>query len=107
MAVVNGLDEFNMKIKSLGNLTQAFADEFVKRVRDRSPVATGLLKSSWQMEAKPGVLELRNTALNEEGIPYATYVEFGTYKTAPALMISTTILEKKDILKVARQKVGL
>jgi hypothetical protein len=107
MPAIKGLDEFNLKIKQVGKIPQAFADEFVKRVKERSPVRTGLLKESWDMQVKPGVLELRNKATNEEGQPYTSYVEWGTYKQAPVLMISTTVLEKQDILKVAKQKVGL
>jgi hypothetical protein len=104
---IKGLDEFRMKITQLKKLPQAFADEFVKRVANRTPVLTGQLKESWDMKVKPGVLELSNTAKNEEGMPYAAYVEFGTWKMAPVLMISTTLLEKNDILKVAKKNAGL
>jgi hypothetical protein len=107
MPAIKGLDQFLMKIKQLEKLPKAFADEFKKRVTDRSPVRTGLLKDSWDIQVKPGVLELRNKATNEEGQPYTAYVEFGTYKQAPVLMISTTLLEKNDILKVAKKNTGL
>lgn len=102
-----GLDQLQDQIKKLQDLPTAFAQEFVKRVQDRTPTRTGLLKDSWEMQVLDDALELRNKATNEEGEAYAEYVEFGTWKEAPALMITTTVTEKQDILKTAKNKAGL
>lgn len=107
MAAIKGLEELQANIEKVKKLEQAFADEFVKRVTDRTPTLTGLLKNSWDIEVKDGAIELRNKATDEQGDGYASFVELGTWKEAPALMITTTLTEKTDILDTAKKKVGL
>jgi hypothetical protein len=93
--------------RSCDDLKQAFANEFLDRVKERTPVDTGLLKDSWTITVNKGSISLKNDAKNSEGQEYVGFREFGTYKMPGAFMVSTTILEKQDILRVAKKNAGL
>lgn len=80
---------------------QEFAMEFQSRVEERTPVLTGALKKGW-------LTKLTQTGFTISNIqPYASYVENGTEKMAPRAMIATTLVEKDQIAKIAKEKAGL
>ena len=60
MSAIKGLEQFNAKVEKLKKLPQAYGEEMLKRVQQKSPVATGLLKASWVVDVQPGVLNLGN-----------------------------------------------
>ncbi len=78
MATVVGLVEFLDNIAKVKKLPKAFGDEFVARVKEKTPVDTGRLQASWELEVNDTTINVTNTAANERGEPYSTYVEFGT-----------------------------
>jgi len=80
-SVAKGLSEFNAK----------FLEEFLIRVKQRTPVRTGFLQESWGGNNQPTKMEIFN------GAPYAEYIENGTERIAPVGMLKTTILEGQDI----------
>ncbi len=90
-----GLDTKLRKFK------QEFASEFVQRVEERTPVDTGKLKAGWVTKQTQTGFEISNTQ------PYAGYVENGTDKMAPRLMIATTLVEKDQITEIAKERAGL
>jgi hypothetical protein len=104
---IKGLENLQLSIKKMGQLKKAFANEMLKRVKDRTPVRTGILQESWSVEVKKDSIDMKNDATNEEGEFYVPFVEFGTAHMAGAFMLSTTILESQDILTVAKKNVGL
>lgn len=105
--IVLGLAELLDSIDKLNKLPEEWGKEALKRVQDYSPVATGLLKDSWQLIVADGQLTLQNNAQDKEGTYYAIYQEFGTTRDRPQLFLSRTINEAEDILHKAKQKVGL
>ncbi len=86
---------------------EEFAKEFQKRVEDRSPVDTGLLKKSWETEIVPGAINLTSDATNKSGQQYAGYLEYGTEKIPPVGMVRTTMLEAEQIAKIAKERAGI
>jgi len=60
-----------------------YLDSLMKRTKNRTPVDTGTLKSSWIIR---GLVLLNNT-------PYVKPVEFGTRYQPAQLMLTTSILE--------------
>jgi hypothetical protein len=94
------IDEF---IKKLDNaVLNEFQAEFLLRVADKTPVRTGALKEGWYWNYE----DARNPYFSNTQ-RYAIYVEEGTPKMPPTLMVATTFLEVDDILKVALQRAGL
>jgi len=86
---------------NLGKFAQEFAAEFQARVEQKTPVRTGLLKASWSNAVTPESITLNNST------DYAIYVEEGTPKMSPVGMVSTTILESEDIMRIAIQRSGI
>jgi hypothetical protein len=107
MQTVKGLEKLIDVTKKITATKQAFAEEFLTRVQNRTPVRTGLLNDSWDMKVKQGRIELKNDAENEQGQEYVAFVEFGTYKMRGFFMVSLTMMESADILKIAKKNVGL
>jgi hypothetical protein len=107
MAAIKGLENLQLNVKKLEKLRQAFGEEFLNRVKQKTPVLTGQLEESWELVLEPDSIGLQNDATNEEGEYYALYVEYGTYKMAGTFMVSSTMLEAQDILQVAKKNVGL
>lgn len=105
--VVLGFVELLQTVEKLKKLPQEWGNEALRRVQDYSPVATGLLKSSWQLKIEDGVLTLQNNAQDAQGVYYAPFQEFGTVHDAPQLFLTRTVEESPAIMKVAKQKVGL
>jgi len=85
----------------LERLGRAFGEEFLARVRQRTPVLTGTLQAGWTLTTTPQEV----TILNE--VDYGPYVEYGTPRMAPRAMMRTTALEADDILRTAAARVGL
>lgn len=100
-------------LNKLDKVEPAFEAEFKARVEERTPVSksdegdVGLLKRSWEWQDENGVRSLVNTAINHEGKAYAVYIEFGTWKIQPHMMLGTTIVEANDILTTALAQVEL
>jgi len=93
--VVAGLNTKLRKFK------EEWGVECLERVRARTPVLTGALKSGWGFDMKATDIEIYNT------MDYAAYVEYGTPKMAPRAMLGTTLLEADQITDVAKKKAGL
>lgn len=70
---------------------QEFGDAMLERVKELTPVRTGLLQRSWELEVTEDAIILGNPVV------YAEFVENGTLKMAPRSMLSTTINEASDI----------
>jgi hypothetical protein len=107
MPAIKGLDQLQRRIEQIKRLPKAFGNEMLKRVKEKSPVRTGLLKDSWVLEVAAGVMNIKNTAKDEEGELYTPYVEYGTAKAPGQFMLTATVNERGDILKVAKKNVGL
>jgi hypothetical protein len=94
------IDEFT---KALDRVKDEFENEFLLRVADKTPVRTGALKDGWFWDR---TTDANNpTFSNTER--YAIYVENGTPKMAPRMMVATTLLEVDDIMKTAVGRAGL
>src|SRR6188474_2971731 len=94
---ISGIDVAKEKLYQFKNV---FVGEFIHRVRNRTPVDTGQLKSNWREKILPNSFILSNQT------PYAYYVEYGTDVTPPRAMIGTTALEGNQIGAVAKRRVG-
>ena len=92
--------ELGAFIELLGQIEPAFKKEFQSRVEQRTPVDTGRLQAGYFWTGETPNLIFENEA------PYAGYVEFGTYRQAPHLMVNTTMLESSDILEKCLKDIG-
>lgn len=79
----------------------AFAEEFLARVKQRTPVISGRLQGAWEIEVQQDAAEIKNPT------EYASYVEYGTEKMAPRAMLRTTLVEAEQIAEIAARRVGL
>jgi hypothetical protein len=104
---ITGIDQFLGNIAKIDKFAKAFGDEFVTRVREKTPVDTGRLKGSWNLEVNDKTITVTNKAVNDRGQPYAALVEWGTENTRGVFMLNSTIAETADIAKTAKSKVGL
>ena len=86
---------------NLRKFKEEWAMEATTRIQQRTPVRTGALQGGWGITMKTGGFEIYNTK------EYAAYVEYGTPKMAPVGMVRTTLLEKDDITKVAKERSGI
>lgn len=93
--VFAGLDTKLLKFK------EEYGVEFVRRVRDKTPVKTGHLQASWGFERKATDIEIYNVA------DYAGYIEYGTEHIPPVGMMRATLEEANQIAEVAAEKAGL
>ena len=93
--VMAGLDTKLRKFK------QEYGIEFMARVKEKTPVASGVLQGSWGFEMKAEDISIYNVA------EYAEFVENGTPKMAPRGMLRATMQEAEDIARVAAEKAGL
>jgi hypothetical protein len=78
-----------------------FANEFKKRVEQRTPVITGRLRAAWTVMPDPQGFIIKNDT------PYAAHVEYGTDVMSPRAMVGTTVMERQQIAAVAIRRVGL
>ena len=85
----------------IGAFSQAFADEFLTRVKRRTPVITGRLRDSWQATVNKGTIEIFND------MDYAIFVEEGTHKMTPRGMLRATMIEAEQIATIAKEKAGI
>ncbi len=104
---VKGTDQLSDLIEKLEKLQQAFADEAHRRVKEYTPVDTGLLANSWKVTVEGSNITIENTATTPQGVYYGPFVEFGTIHMRGFFMATRTIAEATQILAVAKQKVGL
>ncbi|MGH6646215.1 HK97 gp10 family phage protein [Aquabacterium sp.] len=93
------IDYLNSLVVDLDKLPQAFGDEFLKAVKQKTPVESGTLQQGWNLDVEGPVIEVSNE------VPYAHFVEDGTEKMAPVGMLKATILEAPQILDRAWKKV--
>lgn len=78
---------------------EEFANEFLERVKARTPVKTGLLQRSWESEIDEDAIVISND------VPYAQYIEYGTPKIAPFAMLEQTVAEVDEIAGIALSRV--
>lgn len=88
-------DTMNKVKGRLGKFRKHFAEEFVTRVADKTPVDTGLLQASWGYTLRSAYIRIVNP------VHYADYVENGTPFMAPRAMLARTIREVKQIVSIA------
>lgn len=86
---------FNELLKRIKLFEKEFADEFEKRVKQRTPVRTGRLKAGWETKLSKNKITIQND------VEYAQFVEDGTENMRGAHMLKTTFAERKDITKLA------
>lgn len=63
----------------------------VALIKAKTPVDTGLLKSSWKASLEGNGIRYTNEA------PYAGFVEFGTRKMAPRVMMTSSLPEIQSV----------
>jgi hypothetical protein len=85
--------------KTDDQFAEAFADEFEKRVKNRTPVDTGTLQRGWETTVSPDEITIRND------VEYAGYVEDGTEHMDGAHMLKVTMSEIPEISKIAQRKI--
>lgn len=113
----------NMTVEKV---VRAFSYAITERIVMKSPVDTGMFRSSWQVGigAPPGGTATGNPLAQAKGalaswkftpnsapiwivnnLPYGMRLEFGWSKQAPAGMVRTTVLEAEQIMKKVIQGV--
>src|ERR1700722_17326375 len=102
---ITGIEKIHAAAAKIEKLKRAYGEEFVKRVEEKTP--GGRLKASWTLKVNDKTIQITNNAINDEGVPCAGFVEYGTIHTRPVLMLSRTIAESSDIMRTAKAKVGL
>lgn len=101
---INGgtIEKWNIDLDTqLRKFKREFGIEFLKRVKQRTPVKTGALQRGYLQTQRKTSIDISNTK------DYAAYVEFGTEKMAPRAMIRTTLEESEQIKDIAAEKAGL
>lgn len=83
---INSLPDLVDKVKV------EFATELVNVARDNTPVRTGQMRDSWQVEVAEDIV-IRNTA------PHAGFVEYGTVKMAPRAPLGRAIAQAPQLLE--------
>lgn len=94
-------DVFKNIEDGLSRFLPTFVEEFMPRVKRRTPVRSGTLQQGWEAT----VTETAAQIVNE--VPYAAPVEYGTTHTAPRGMLRSTVEESEQIAQIAFNKVGL
>jgi hypothetical protein len=96
-------------VKKLNNFKQEVAEETLRTVQDLSPEDTGQLKKSWTVTLNDSEHEIsfENDAVDDQGVPYAGYVEYGTVHMHGHFMVHRTVAQMERIVAVAKQKAGL
>lgn len=79
---------FSIITVEMTNIMKGIQDEVLSKIKDRTPVSTGTLNSSW----------ILNNNIISNDTPYAGYVEEGTYKMPGAHMVQQTIAELPTII---------
>ena len=88
----------------VGDFKKEFKDEFIQRVKRRTPVSNhpltaGTLQRGWDGEVLSDAIEITNE------VEYASFVEYGTRHMSPRRMLGLTILEADLIADIAARKV--
>lgn len=104
---IRGLESLQAMSDKLDKAREAFGEEVLKRLQEYSPVLTGRLKNSWEKTDEDGVLTFTNTAVDEQGEPYAIFVEFGTVHMPGQFFATRVMAEADQIWQVAKQKSDL
>lgn len=90
---IKDLPQFIEKFK------QEWMAEFLQRVKAKTPVATGTLRSAWQ-----GEMHDTESFTVSNDTPYASYVEYGTVHMAPVGMLTSTLNEVDVITSTATER---
>jgi len=77
---------------------QAFVLVTFNKIKNRTPVDTGMAKSSWRVEINQ-VEEGYFTAEIWNGVHYIVYLEFGSSKQAPAGMLRIVLLKQSAVIR--------
>lgn len=84
--------------KRVNLFIKLFAEEFEKRVKQRTPVRTGKLRNGWEIEITKDKINIKND------VEYAQFVEDGTENMRGAHMLKTTFSERNAIAKQAAKR---
>jgi hypothetical protein len=108
MMYIKGIENIEKLKGQLTKLPEAFGEEAKAYAESLTPSGpTGKLKESWVLKVFKRKIELTNNATNEQGVPYAPFVEFGTAFMRGVFMLTRTVKHAPELLKRAKQKVGL
>lgn len=91
-------DFFDEHEKRSKNFVNEWAQEFKRRVEEKTPVKTGALQAGYQLAVTQDGFELSNTQ------PYFGYVEMGTKSQAPHRMAMRSFMEADQITKAAKER---
>lgn len=112
----DAIDRFALELATIERhrLVKRLAQEVLRKTVARTPVRTGLLKSNWQIkfsdpdsaektevrsnpigdeESKLRALHLHRVVYIVNPVHYAVYVEYGTDRIAPRLMLTRSLEE--------------
>ena len=96
-AVFQRITERLLKVED--EFAQEFADEFERRVKTRTPVDTGRLRSGWETNVTADEITISND------VEYAGFVEDGTEHMSGAHMLKTTQSEFHEIARLASNRI--
>lgn len=85
-------------MKELEKLDEKIANELVERTKRRTPVRSGKLQNSYEVQMKPDGFEIRNDQ------DYVFYVELGTTKTDPVRMAGRAVDEMPQVIEKTKPK---
>lgn len=99
---LRGFEQVPLVKESLRKFIVNWARIFKRRVQEKTPVRSGLLRRSWSVRSvtTKGIDIVNQT-------PYAGYIEYGTPKIAPVAMLARTIEEAEQISRQAAEEAGL
>jgi bacteriophage HK97-gp10 putative tail-component len=106
---IKGLENFNALSAKVDRFKQEFANGLKERIEEYSPVDTGEMKESWevQIDDSKGAIYVTNSATDNQGVPYAPFVETGTPTMEGHFMVSRAVAEAEQIAATAKRKAGL
>jgi len=92
-------EELRREIKATNKyFASEFADEFLERVKRKTPVRTGRLQAGWAADVEEEEISIYND------VEYAEYVEDGTERMSGAHMLKATAAETDEIAESARKR---
>jgi len=79
----------------LNDAHECFLEESLKEIQRRTPVRSGRLRDSWEIDEDSIITD----------VDYAEYVEYGTVDTPPRAMVRTTALGAQSTYNKCYEKV--
>jgi len=96
MATYKNFDEVALMQKHrTEQIIDAFITKTLVRVRERTPILTGLARSGWE-RTPPGLSEFGTTQMVWNGVEYILELEYGSSRQAPEGMARITAAESQQ-----------